>query len=54
MRLYPESAYLQLEFDKIKNLLASHCGNEYARDKARQLRIHTQKEFIETELKQSH
>jgi DNA mismatch repair protein MutS2 len=54
MRLYPESAYLQLEFDKIKNLLAAHCGNEYARDKARQLRIHTQKEFIETELKQSH
>src|ERR1700704_4498378 len=54
MRLYPESAYIQLEFDKIKNLLAEHCQAEYARNKARQLRIHTQKEFIDTELKQSH
>jgi DNA mismatch repair protein MutS2 len=54
MRLYPESAYIQLEFDKIKNLLAEHCQAEYASNKARQLRIHTQKEFIDTELKQSH
>jgi len=54
MRLYPESAHIQLEFDKIKNLLAEHCDTEYARNKARQLRIHTQKEFIDTELKQSH
>jgi DNA mismatch repair protein MutS2 len=54
MRLYPESAYIQLEFDKIKNLLAAHCQAEYARNKAQQLRIHTQKEFVDTELKQSH
>ena len=54
MRLYPESAHLQLEFDKIKSLLAEHCQAEYARNKAGQLRIHTQKEFIDTELKQSH
>jgi len=54
MRLYPESAHTQLEFDKIKNLLAEHCQAEYARHKARQLRIHTQKEFIDTELRQSH
>src|SRR5258705_10165152 len=54
MRLYPGSAYIQLEFDKIKNLLAEHCQAEYSHDKAQQLRIHTQKEFIDTELKQSH
>jgi DNA mismatch repair protein MutS2 len=54
MKLYPESAHLQLEFDKIKNLLALHCQADYARHKARELRIHTQKVFIDTELKQSH
>src|SRR5882672_3883974 len=54
MKLFPESAYLQLEFDKVKALLAEHCQAEYARDKAMQLRIHTRKEFIDTELKQSH
>ena len=54
MKLYPESAHLQLEFDKIKNLLTEHCQAEYARNKAQQLRIHTRKEFIDIELKQSH
>ena len=54
MRVYPDSAYIQLEFEKIKSLLAEHCQAEYARNKAQQLRIHTQKEFIDTELRQSH
>jgi DNA mismatch repair protein MutS2 len=54
MKLYPESAYLQLEFDKVKTLLAAHCQTEHARTKAQNLRIHTKKEFIDTELKQSH
>ena len=54
MKLFPESALLQLEFDKIKTLLALHCQAEHARNKAQQLRIHTQKEFIDVELKQSH
>ncbi|MEI9810537.1 MAG: hypothetical protein WDO16_23170 [Bacteroidota bacterium] len=54
MKLYPESAYIQLEFDKIKALLEQHCQAEYARNKAQHLRIHTRKEFIDTELKQSH
>lgn len=54
MKLYPESAYIQLEFDKVKNLLAEHCQTEYARTKSLQLRIHTKKEFIDLELKQSH
>jgi len=54
MKLFPESAYLQLEFDKIKALLEEHCQTEYAQSKAAQLRIHTRKEYIDTELKQTH
>jgi DNA mismatch repair protein MutS2 len=54
MKLFPESAFLQLEFDKIKSLLEEHCQTEYAQQKASQLRIHTRKEFIDTELKQTH
>jgi DNA mismatch repair protein MutS2 len=54
MKLYPESASSQLEFEKIKTLLAHYCQVDYARVKAQHLRIHTRKEFIELELKQSH
>jgi len=54
MKLFPESAYIQLEFDKIKDLLAEHCRSDYAKKKAGQLRIHTRKEYIDRELKQSH
>jgi DNA mismatch repair protein MutS2 len=53
MKVYPESAAVQLEFDKIKNLLHEKCQSEYARNKALDLRIHTKKEFIDRELKQS-
>ena len=53
MKLYPESAPQQLEFDKIKHLLHEKCQSEYARNKALELRIHTKKEFIDRELKQS-
>lgn len=54
MKLYPESAHIQLEFDRIKSLLANYCQTEHAYARAEQLRIHTQRTFIETELKQSH
>lgn len=54
MKLFPESAYVQLEFDKVKTLLTDHCKSEYARSKAEQLRIHTRKDFIDLALKQSH
>lgn len=54
MKLYPKSASVQLEFNKIKDLLVNYCQAEHARDKAKQLRIHTRQEFIELELKQSH
>lgn len=54
MKLYPESASVQLEFDKIKSLVTEKCRTEYAKNKASDLRIHTKKEFIERELKQTH
>jgi DNA mismatch repair protein MutS2 len=54
MKLFPESAPYQLEFDKIKTLLTDKCRSEYAKNKASELRIHTRKEFIELQLKQSH
>jgi DNA mismatch repair protein MutS2 len=54
MKLFPDSALVQLEFDKIKNLLHEKCRFEYSRHKAMALRIHTKKDFIERELKQTH
>lgn len=54
MKLYPESAAVQLEFNKIKDLLAAHCQSHYAQEKAKELRIHTHKKFVDTDLRQSH
>src|SRR4051794_11340106 len=54
MKLYPESASVQLEFEKVKGLLTEKCRAEYAKTRASELRIHTRKEFIDRELKQSH
>lgn len=54
MKFFPESALVQLEFDKVKALLAEHCRTAYAKEKAEDLRIHTRKEFIDLELQQSH
>lgn len=54
IKFFPESALVQLEFDKVKALLEAHCQSAYAREKAGQLRIHTRKEFIDRELRQTH
>jgi DNA mismatch repair protein MutS2 len=54
MKLYPSSASLQLEFDKIQELLHEQCRSEWAREKSLHLRIHTRKDFIDRELKQTH
>jgi DNA mismatch repair protein MutS2 len=54
MKLFPESATVQLEFDKIKDLLLAKCRTEWARRKAQELRIHTRKDYIERELRQTH
>lgn len=54
MKFFPDSALHQLEYEKVKTLLAEYCKTEYAKDKAANLRIHTKKEFIDLELRQSH
>ncbi len=54
MKCFPESALVQLEFEKVKELLALHCRTDYAKAKAAVLRVHTRKEFIDTELQQTH
>jgi DNA mismatch repair protein MutS2 len=54
MKIFPESALTQLEFDKIKALLAEHGNTEYARAKALDLRIHTRRDYILLELRQAH
>lgn len=53
MKFFPESALIQLEFDKIKGLLKEQCQTEYGKSRAEDLRIHTRKEFIDYELKQT-
>ena len=54
MRFYPESAPIQLEFDKVKALLVEQTQTVIGKEKAELLRIHTKKDFIETELRQSY
>ena len=54
MKFFPESALQQLEYEKVKTLLAEYCKTAFAKDKAATLRIHTKKEFIELELQQSY
>ena len=54
MKLFPPSAHIQLEFDKIKALLLERCESDYAKEKAAQLVIHTAQELIATELRQGY
>jgi DNA mismatch repair protein MutS2 len=54
MKLYPESAPVQLEFDKVKALLVEQTRTLYGNEKASTLRIHTRKQFIDMELRQSY
>ncbi len=53
MKLYPSSTIKQLEFDKIKSLVAGKCRSEYAKQKAENLRIHTRIDFIRNDLQQT-
>ncbi len=54
IKFFPESTLVQLEYEKVKALLAVYCRTEFAKEKATNLRVHTKKEYIETELQQSH
>ena len=50
MKLYPESASVQLELDKVKHLLQEKCRSEYAKEKTLLLRLHNKKDFIDHSL----
>ena len=54
IRFYPETALVQLEFDKVQALLAAYCRTDFAIKKAETLRVHTHIEFIESQLRQSY
>ena len=53
MKLFPESALAQLEFNKVRDLVAQYCRTAYAKDRIEKLRIHTRAAFIERELSQA-
>jgi DNA mismatch repair protein MutS2 len=53
IRYFPESALGQLEFNKVRELLAEKCKSAYGREKAASLQIHTHLEFIKIELQRS-
>jgi DNA mismatch repair protein MutS2 len=53
LRYFPESALVQLEYEKVKELLIAHCSCEYSIGKAKILRLHTRLSFIQNQLAQT-
>lgn len=53
MKLFPQSADYQLEFDKIRQIVTEYCATPLGRQRAESMRIHTRKDYIETALAQS-
>ena len=53
MLLYPNTALVQLEFDKVKNLLAAKCNTHYAKEACNNMRIHTHWDYIHQELNET-
>ncbi|MGX5820603.1 endonuclease MutS2 [Chitinophaga lutea] len=54
MKYFPESALVQLEFDKVKALLHEHCKTELGKKMADELRLHTHIDYVRTSLQQAH
>ncbi|MCK7553946.1 hypothetical protein MKQ70_02545 [Chitinophaga sedimenti] len=54
MKYFPDSALVQLEFDKIRNLLEEHCKTELGKQMAGELRLHTHIDYVKTALQQAH
>jgi DNA mismatch repair protein MutS2 len=53
MRVYPENALTQLEFDKITAILLGHCQTSIGKELVDEMRIHTQLKYIQTALRQT-
>jgi len=54
LKLFPESASVQLEFEKIRQIVVEYCATELGKKLAVDLRLHTKREYIELELRQSY
>lgn len=54
MKYFPESALVQLEFDKVQALLQEHCKTELGKQMAEDLRLHTHIDYVRTALQQAH
>ena len=54
LKLFPESASVQLEFEKIRQIVVEYCATELGKQLAAELRLHTRREYIELELRQSY
>ena len=50
IRLYPDNAAVQLEFDKVQQLVQNYCHTAYAAELAANLRIHTHADYIIADL----
>ena len=53
MRVYPENALTQLEFDKITAILLTHCQTTIGKEIVNEIRIHTHLKYIQLSLRQT-
>jgi len=53
MKVYPENALSQLEFDKIITILLNYCQTSVGKEMVNDIRIHTHLKFIQTALSQT-
>ena len=53
MRVYPENALTQLEFDKITAILFGHCQTSIGKELVDEMRIHTHLKYIQSALRQT-
>ena len=53
MKLYPENALVQLEFDKIITILLNYCQTNMGKEWVEDMRIHTHLKYIQTALSQT-
>jgi len=54
LKYFPDSALVQLEFDKIQALLQEHCKTELGKQMAADLRLHTHIDYVKMALQQAH
>ncbi|MEI6190604.1 MAG: DNA mismatch repair protein MutS [Chitinophagia bacterium] len=53
MKVYPENALSQLEFDKIISILLNYCQTSVGKEMVNDIRIHTHLKYIQTALRQT-